>query len=501
MKRFEDKYIEQFKDLVSSQIGLFVRQGDLESFRRTLLLRMKSLDFVEPGKYYSFLKTGTKEGEDEWRKLIILFTTGESYFFRDKGHFFLLQNSILPRLIENKKNQQTLRVWSAGCATGEEPFSIAILIDILLPNLKGWDVFIIGTDINEEALARAKRGIFSEWSFRMVDEAIREKYFKRRGAEWEIDARIKSMVQFQYGNLMEDRFFSQIPGIGNMDLIICRNVFIYFEKETVSLVFNKFIEKLNTDGYLITGHGELYGQELSNLHRIMYPEAIIYKKITEFTSQDSDSTLVPKFREEKKNRKIMGKPLSKPALPVPQKSKKTPQEPIFEIEELIANGRYTEAIKKGESFLNQYRDNYNLLYLLAQVHANSGDYEKAEDFCKKAINLNANAADPFFLLAHISEIRGSDQEAKELFRKAIYLNPDYIAAYLELGGIYDKENDLSRAIKVRTTAIELLKSMPSVTSVKPYDMTAGELLKYIDNLGRGNDGSVMPLDPVARSGR
>ncbi|MCK9420611.1 MAG: tetratricopeptide repeat protein [Nitrospirae bacterium] len=499
MRQIEDNVLERSRKLVESRIGLCIRQADNESFHRTLNARMKSLNIDEPAGYLNFLESDTGESKREWKALVLLITTGESYFFRDKGIFFLLQNTILPELI-NKRRKRAFRIWSAGCSTGEEPYSIAILLDMLLPDLKGWDIVIFGTDINEESLKKAGRGIYSDWSFRMVDEDIKRKYFKRHKDDWEIDGKIKEMVTFQYGNLMEDNFFSQNPEICNMDIIICRNVFIYFKKETVSSVFNKFINTLNDEGYLITGHGELYGHDLTDLHQIMYPEAVIYKKTVELKVQTPENTRLMEGSIKKKGLKIREKPVAKRFLPFPDKSKIKPLDPKPEIEELIRKGRYAEAIDKAESFLKQNRENYDMYNFMAIAYANSGAYEKAESACREVITLNADSADPYFLLAHIAEIKGNDEEAKKLFRKAIYLNPAFIAAYCELGGLYEKEKDLARAKKVRSTAIELLTTLPAQAPVKPYDMTAEELLKYVEYLTGSRD-DLAPTGPAEKGRR
>jgi chemotaxis protein methyltransferase CheR len=499
MKQIEDKLLERFKKLVTDHIGLRIGKEDSETFRKALTIQMKSLNIVDPERYLSFLESDTGASKQEWKAFIISITTGESYFFRDKGHFFLLQNTILPELIKKKETQRSLRIWSAGCTTGEEPYSIAILLDMLLPDLKGWDIFIIGTDINEESLKNAARGIYSQWSFRMLGKDIQSRYFKSHQDKWEIHENIKKMVNFQYGNLIEDGFFSQNPEICNMDIIICRNVFIYFEKEAVSSVLNKFQRILNQGGYLVTGHAELYGHDLTNLSRVMFPEAVIYKKTAELKVQTTEITRLPECIKEGRDLRIKELPVPKSVLPFPELSKintlNPNREPEREIEELIKKGRYTEAIDKAESFLITYKDNYDLFCLLAQAYANSGDYEKAASACRRAMNINAHSADPYLFLAHVAEARGNDAEAKDLFKKAIYLDPAFIAAYCELGGLYEKENDIPRARKARTTAIEFLKYLPSEATVKPYDITAGELLKYVEYLAGSKDAGLMPAGP------
>jgi len=487
MKHLDDTVLQGLKKLVSDQIGFCLREGDIEIFRKTLFTRMKLLTIAEPEEYLSFLKSDTAESRREWEALITAITTGESYFFRDKGHFFLLQNTILPELIKDRETSRSLRIWCAGCSTGEEPYSVAMLLDMLLPDKSGWSIFIVGTDINGESLKKAERGIYSDWSFRMVDKTIKEKYFRRHQDGWEIDGNIKKMVRFHYGNLMEAAFYSQNSEMRDMDIIICRNVFIYFNKESVALVFRNFINTLHDGGQLITGHGELHGQDLMRLRQIIYPEAVLYKKTLASGQPAPEITRSPEVKGKKKVLPLQVPTASKPPIAVPESRNKMPSDPKREIEALIKKGHCADAADKAEEHLYTCREKCDILCRIAREYANAGDYTKAEGACRKAMVNDADSADPYFILAHIAEARGNDEGAKDCFRKAIYLNPSFIAAYCELGGLYEKEKDITRARKVRTTAIELLTALPSQAPVKPYDITAGELLGYIRYLTGGKD--------------
>lgn len=472
---------QRLKKSIENHAGLCFRPGDSELLCKALSVRMKRLSMDSPDEYLRFLEGGAEASCKEWKALIPLITTGESYFFRDKGHISLLQNSILPELIKSKRAAGRLRIWSAGCSTGEEPYSVAILLDQLLPEPKEWDVVIIGTDINEAFLEKAVSGKFSEWSFRMMDKDLQRKYFKRRTHGWEIQENIKKMVRFQYANLLEADFFVKNPEICDMDIIICRNVFIYFNTAAVALVLKNFDKILSSEGYLITGHGELYGHELRNLKQIISPEAVIYKKTLAGNKQPSQATQIPDRINEHGCLKLKVKPPVKPILPASPVQTK-PTDPKTEIEELINTGKYSEAVAKAKCHIQAQQESDGILFLMASAYANSGDYENAESCCLRAMRCNAAAAEPYFLLAHIAELKGNDESAKELLRKTIYLNPAHIAAYCELGGLYAKQHDLLRAKKVRATAIELLASLPGNIPVKPYNINAEELLAYLRSL-------------------
>lgn len=480
MKQIGTEELESFRKLVQNRIGLSIRTEDSESLRKNLLIRMKNLNISSPHEYFRLLESETDESKKEWKALILVSTTGESYFFRDKGHFHLLQHTILPELIQRKQNSRSLRIWSAGCSTGEEPYSVAILLDKLLPDINEWKIDIFGTDINDEYLRKAERGIYSDWSFRLVDKEIQKKYFDRHPDGWEIHENLKVNVRFTYGNLMEAGFFSKYPEVSDIDLIICRNVFIYFKIEAVAAVISNFTKIMNTEGYLITGHGELHGLDLSGLKQIMSPEAVIYKKTTNGTKQSPATVQTPELPKKKTVHTVKTVPVTR-EFPI-LKIKTVPHDPVPELEKLLIQRRYTDVIEQGNRSLQVHKGDCRIPFIVAQAYANTGDYENAENFSRKAITANTDFPDPYFLLAQIAEVRAHDEEAKFLLNKVIYLDSAFIAAYCELGALHERHNDHDRALKFRNTAIKLLMSVPADSTVKPYNIPAGELLASVSSL-------------------
>jgi chemotaxis protein methyltransferase CheR len=223
-KEMEHALLQHFQQLIATHTGLQIRDQEREELGKTLAVRTKALQLADSEQYYGLLESGTAQGEDEWKRLIVLLTNQESYFFRDKGQFTLLQERILPELIKANCERRALRLWSAGCSTGEEPYSLAILIDQLLPQREGWDIFILGTDIQGDALEKARRGIYSPWSFRLVEPTLQARYFREQRAEYRLNERIRDMVTFRQGNLFKDEFPNAAVGLSNIDLIVCRNV-------------------------------------------------------------------------------------------------------------------------------------------------------------------------------------------------------------------------------------------------------------------------------------
>lgn len=291
-----DLLIEDFIQLISAVTGLHIREEDKQHLRKKLHTRIKALKLSAPEQYYQLLKPSsvqsnsleqtspsTNRREREWQELILLLTTGETYFFRDHGQISLLKNRILPELVNSKKYEakRSLRIWSAGCSTGEEAYSLAILIQELIPEWNKWDILILGTDINSQSIEKAKRGIYDSWSFRMVEPKLKQRYFTQHRTAWKVDEQIRSIVKFEIRNLLNDSFPSSTSEIYNMDVILCRNVFIYFDFQTILVILKKLANTLNSGGYLIAGHSELHGQKLDQLQAKAFPESVVYQRSKE----------------------------------------------------------------------------------------------------------------------------------------------------------------------------------------------------------------------------
>lgn len=486
-----------------------IRAQDLGNLSQKILGRMKSLKIANSEEYYQLLKSQTAAGKSEWEKLIINLTTTETYFFRDRGQINLLQNVLLPESIAQKRlsKSKTLRLWSAGCSTGEEPYSLAILVRELIPDWQDWKIFILGTDINEVVLEKAEKGIYSSWSFRQLDSSRKNLYFEKIKGEWKIDDEIRKMVKFCKHNLVQDDF----PD--NLDLIVCRNVFVYFKPEQISLALGKFYEALRSEGYLITAHAELHGQNLAGFKVRIFPESLVYQKSREENSENVEDRWLKFQREfqdraEDKTRKKSNIFLSSAMPPIKIKSgnysesyqkekeliiprmvtgevtkKSAPESVLAEAETLFKQKQYVGAIEKAEKALESDSQNYDAYCLIAQIYANLGEYDRAELYCKKAIEVENFSVNPYYLLVHIAEERGEREKAKTLLKRIIYLCPSSISAYVELADIYENEGQTMRARKMKNTALELLKKLPENALVEYRgEIAASDFIKYLKQL-------------------
>ncbi len=532
-----DSLLQLFIQLISSKIGLQIRPQDRHNLCQKILDRMQVLKIQEPEKYYQILNEKSFESQNEWRELVLLLTTVESYFMRDRGQFDLLKKVILPELIDRKRKLQnalgivpTLRLWSAGCSTGEEPYSLAILLKQLISDWPQWKILILGTDINEKVIEKAQQGVYSPWSFRLVDPQVQKQYFNQRQIEWEISRELRQSVNFSCVNLIADDFPNIYKNIYNFDLILCRNVFVYFEHQYISLVLKKFAKTLRAGGYLMTGHAEVHGQIMNEFLPKVFPESIVYQRRDQLLGEGSQneswnlqqlkssleksensgfvddrnflgratksasfaqghfSELTPLLTESSplgkmlRNRYLVGELTEKKCAKAPNNELSQPQEKSYLtlIEEAKTNFKdkaYAAAIAQAKQSLKMQPYNFDADYLLAQIYANLGKYSQAIEHCQRASKIDAMSVFPYYLQAQIAEEQGNLETAKQFLKRIIYLCPSFISAYLDLGNIYHKEGQITRAMKMYNSSCEILGKLPPNTPIEQQGkMTASQVL-------------------------
>ena len=218
-------------------------------------------------------------------------TTNETFFFRDKIPFDHLRDTILPSLIHSRASRRTLRIWSAPCSTGQEPYSIAMCLKEKAAELAGWRIEIVGTDLSREVLEKSKAGIYSQFEVqRGLPIQLLVKYFTQIGEMWQLNADIRGMVQYRQLNLLHD--FSQL---GRFDVIFCRNVLIYFDQDTKANIFGRISRMLEPDGVLALGAAEsVVG--LSDAFK-PYPERRgLYMANTARTARPAAAMMAPALR-------------------------------------------------------------------------------------------------------------------------------------------------------------------------------------------------------------
>ena len=248
--------IEQFRAAVIAHLGLQYEDAKLDYLADVMRQRMQSggcTRFESCSAYLVHLHASPK-GSVEWRALAEQLTVNETFFFRNTDNFLALAEWVLPERIRANAQTKQLRILSAGCSSGDEPYSLAIMVREALPDLAAWDVKIIGIDINPSILHKANQARYSEWSLRSTSEDIKRRYFRADGADYVLAPEIQKMVRFEERNLVdEDPLFWQSLAC---DLVFCRNVLMYFTPETARGVVRRISQALLPSGFLFIGHAE-----------------------------------------------------------------------------------------------------------------------------------------------------------------------------------------------------------------------------------------------------
>jgi len=267
----------QWRQFIYEKTGIYFQDNKkylLESRLLRRLLHLKMNNYLE---YLNFVKS-VPQGKHELRYLFDAITINETFFFRNQAQLDALVLKVIPEIISEKKNinQNKIKIWSAAVSSGEEAYSVAMMInDLISSKYPDFEFEILGTDLSNTALEAAVRGIYSEYSVRNVPVQFLKRYFKKIDNYYEISPTIKAMVDFRFLNLYEDM---SMIGMHNVDIIFCANVLIYFDQNSKIKVINSLYRALNKPGYLFIGYSEsLHG--ISKAFRIVsFPKTIGYKK-------------------------------------------------------------------------------------------------------------------------------------------------------------------------------------------------------------------------------
>ena len=268
----------KIRDLIYEISGIYQPEEKLYLLASRCSRRMAAVNAATPADYLSHL-TLRANREAELRSLLNEITIGETYMFRSPAQLEALRNVILPELITSKTAMgfKRLRIWSAGCSTGEEPYTLAMfLLEESAKLLSGWSFDILATDLNDHSLAAAKAGIYGEYSLRSTSDALRRKYFKPHDDKrLQATDQLKSLIRFERVNLNDD---SKMIFIKGLDLIFCCNVLIYFDLNSKRRVMQHFYSNLLPGGYLFLGHAESLFQVDDRFRLVHFPGVIGYWK-------------------------------------------------------------------------------------------------------------------------------------------------------------------------------------------------------------------------------
>jgi len=455
-----------FQEYLLTHSGLHFDQSNIKILERGLQRRMRAIGAKDYGDYFHYLeKYG--ESRQEQKKLLGLLTVGETYFFRYLAHFDALIHHVLPELILRNSKQRSLRIWSAGCSTGEEPYTLAMLLCEHFPLLADWDVQILGTDINKVALRRAREGSYGPRALRVTDAVFREKYFQRAGSAYVVDARIRDMVRFAYLNLQTGAFPSADNGTSNIDILFCRNVMIYFRLGTTRRIVERFSRSLNPGGFLFLGHAETL-INISDRFQRQHQAGGFFYQLRDETSADKSSAapslpppvlaLRPPPRPPHPS-----PPVPPPALPLPAAAPPAPdlQDLFIRAEQEFNRENFRTASQSYDTILRQIPQHVGATVGKGFILANEGRYEQALKACKQALAIDDLRPEVYFLLGLICELQNDLEGALREYRKALLLDMEFIMSHYNLSKVFwrlgrprDARRELNNTIRLLEKAAD-----------------------------------------------
>lgn len=389
------------------------------------------------------------QAEHAWALLLPALTTGESFFLRDQGQMRLLESELLPTLIEQSK-YRTLNIWSAGCSTGEEPYTLAILVSrVLGDRLPQWRVKILGTDINPDALDKAALGQFSDWSFRNVPQELKLFHFKRRGKMWEVRPELKALVEFRRANLMD-------PPPGNtFDLVLCRNVLIYFSPQAGARVARQLARALRPGGLLMVAHGELQNRTPVTLEHLLYPGSAVFRRLAGVDSNMKQPVAA-----------LLASTPASETPPAPLDSR--PFLPSFDLPAKPQDSAPPQAPPLPDNVLQT-----------ARQLGDEGRYGEAEEICRQVLLQRPNDTRALFLAAQLAEVQDDLAVSRSRLERILFLDPSSAGACLELAALARRESQPEKARRLEQAALRILRDMQPEQPVEPYGIPARELLAQL----------------------
>ncbi len=417
-------YKPEYIKLISNRLGINIRPDhvDLDNIIDDACDKFKctALEYLK-------LLQKCNDNSPLLEHLVAGITIGETYFFRDKRQVELLKNIVLPQIIKTKRtsNNLSVRIWSAGCSSGEEIYTIAMLLNELLKDKDKWSISLLGTDININVLQKAKAGKYNKWSMRSIDDYYIKKYFKHDNNNYTISPSLNQTVNFQYLNLNDDNYPSMLNNTNSLDLIICRNVLIYFSRPVIQKIMKKLASCLYNDGFLLLGASDPVDISHTDL-TFNHNYGMLFTRNSATTSENK---IIEKHTGSYSTIKQVTKKISAHILPTNNKLK----EASTISQSIILNNKAKEA-------------------------ANLGQLEAAIKYCKNSLLLDATNKETYFIYALTLLELNQFTEATSALRKVIFLDRNFVEGHFQLGLLLLKMNQYALGMKSLNNALKIIES-------------------------------------------
>jgi chemotaxis protein methyltransferase CheR len=504
--KISDAVLSQLSEFVASRFGLYFPRERWLDLQRAVCCAAQECGCRDDMERYiqGLLVRTLSQGQIE--ALASHLTVGETYFFRENCSLEILDKHIVPGLIRARKGLgKAIKIWSAGCSTGEEPYSVAIVLSKLMAGPEKWNVEILATDLNARSLQKASEGIYGEWSFRGTPAWVRRTYCEAvEDDRWAIVPTIKKMVSFAQLNLIDDAYapFTNYPN--SQDVIFCRNVLMYFTPEGMRKVVRQLHRSLATDGWLIVSPTETSQELFSEFATITLGDVTLYRKSA---THPSTTLALPLLDEDRS-----GVQLPEWTMQAPELVRIAHGEPNQEAPEdqtclesvasskasyeqalrLYEQGRYEDMEQVIVALPPQDGDHASTTLLLARSYANQGKLAAALVWCDKAIAADKMAARAYYLRATILQEQGSIPEALLALKHAVYAEPQFVLGHFSLGNLALKDGRLKESEKhFENVFLLLAQYQPEDIVPESEGLSAGKLREMIVS----QRGGMAPITP------
>ncbi len=445
--------LDRFRAIIAECLGLQFDDGKLEFLADTFQQRVHARRLGNA----DYLARLSRTNADELRALACHLTVTETYFFRTPEHWQALAELALPDRIRARASSRRLRLLSAGCASGEEPYTLAILIRQRFPELASWDLLIVGVDLNTTMLSRAAAARYSVWSLRQTPPKVRAQYFHADGREFALDRSIRGMVSFEEGNLAGSA--GPLSREGGFDIVLCRNVIMYLAPDAVRRVIASLTRAVAPSGYLFLSHAETLRGLSQDFHLRHTHGAFYYQKQeadmgapapplpeVEPLVEAAGGAWVDAVRLASEHIQRLSDQPSQ-AAPQPARPNRARSAPIQlgMIMELLRDERFREALALLDGLPPEAAADPDTQLLRAVLLTNCGEIPEAESVCRQILSRDDLNAGAHYVAALCREFAGDIGAAMQHDRQAIYLDSAFGMPRLHLGRLARRGGDLATA--------------------------------------------------------
>ena len=468
----EATMVERFRTVIAARLGLLFDESKLAVLADVLRRRVDT-SVHDVDTYLSRLEA--QPDREELGALALDLTVPETYFFRNIDQYRALTEVVLPQRVASRITDRHLRILSLGCASGEEPYTIAMLVRDMLAEA-GWEASICGVDVNPAVIERAKRGRFSAWALRETPERDRRRWFHSEGRDWVLDETIRASVRFEQRNLVEDdpQFWQR----ERYDVIFCRNVIMYFSPEQAQVVIDRVARTLCSDGYLFLGHAETLRGISTDFH-LRHTHGTFYYQRKRSDAPRSTPSQFPDSRQppiaslatlttdsdtwveaiRRASERVTALTDSRERAGDRPGDATRPASPwdLSLVVEMLRKERFADALTIVDALPPESSRDSDVLLLRAVLLAHGGQLDDAEYACRSLLELDELSAGAHYLLALCREGDGDRAAARHHDQVAAYLDPGFAMPRLHLGLLARRTGDHASARNELGQALVLLQ--------------------------------------------